>query len=74
MRDKEGGMSAFGTGLAGLVGGVVLLMSLFSFCQRKWTAGCAWLLSGVVLIALLTFIDKPGSSWSVSSEAREARD
>jgi predicted cobalt transporter CbtA len=59
---KERTMSAFGTGIAGLVGGVVLLMSLFSFSQRKWTAGCAWLLSGLALIALLTFLDKPGSN------------
>lgn len=54
-------MSAFGTGIAGLVGGVVLLMSLFSFCQRRWTAGWIWLVSGIGLIALLTFLDKPGS-------------
>lgn len=57
-------MSAFGTGLAGLIGGVVLLMSLFSFSQKHWKAGVLWLLSGLVLIALLTFLDKPGSQWS----------
>jgi len=54
-------MSAFGTGIAGLIGGVVILMSLFSFSQKQWKAGCAWLLSGLALIALLTFLDKPGS-------------
>lgn len=63
-------MSAFGTGLAGLIGGVVILMSLFSFCQKQWKAGCIWLFSGLALIALLTFIDKPGSPWSVSPETQ----
>jgi predicted cobalt transporter CbtA len=56
-------MSAFGTGIAGLIGGVVLLMSLFSFSQRKWKQGFIWLLCGFLLIALLTFLDKPGSQW-----------
>ena len=54
-------MSSFGTGLAGLVGTVVFLMGLLSFCQRRWLVGCAWLISGVFLIGLLTFLDKPGS-------------
>jgi hypothetical protein len=60
-------MSSFGTGLAGLVGGVVLLMSLFAFCQKQWKAGCVWFLSGLALIALLTFLDKPGSRSSEPS-------
>ncbi len=55
-------MSSFGTGIAGLVGGVVLMMGLFAFCQRRWVAGLAWLLAGMALIALLTFLDKPGSN------------
>lgn len=55
-------MSSFGTGMAGLVGGVVLMMGLFAFSQRRWVAGLAWLLAGMVLIALLTFLDKPGSN------------
>lgn len=55
-------MSSFGTGIAGLVGGVVLMMGLFAFCQRRWVAGFAWLLGGMALIALLTFLDKPGSN------------
>lgn len=54
-------MSSFGTGIAGLVGGVVLMMGLFAFAQRRWVAGLAWLLGGMALIALLTFLDKPGS-------------
>lgn len=55
-------MSSFGTGMAGLVGGVVLMMGLFAFSQRRWVAGLAWLLAGMALIALLTFLDKPGSN------------
>jgi len=66
-------MSSFGTGIAGLVGGVVLLMGLLAFCQRQWLAGFAWLLSGLGLIALLTFLDKPGSHPSESVETRETR-
>jgi hypothetical protein len=61
-------MSSFGTAVAGLAGGVML--SLFALSQRKWTEGCAWLLSGVALIALLTFLDKPGSHSSESTETR----
>lgn len=55
-------MSSFGTGIAGLVGGVVLMMGLFAFAQRRWVAGLVWLLGGMALIALLTFLDKPGSN------------
>jgi uncharacterized membrane protein (GlpM family) len=54
-------VSSFGTGIAGLVGGVVLMMGLFAFAQRRWVAGLVWLLGGMALIALLTFLDKPGS-------------
>ncbi|MCP9449626.1 MAG: hypothetical protein NNA21_06145 [Nitrospira sp.] len=67
-------MSAFGTGIAGLIGGVVLLMSLFSFSQKNWKAGFLWLLSGLVLIALLTFLDKPGSQWSQSGDPQVTRE
>lgn len=67
-------MSAFGTGIAGLIGGVVILMSLFSFSQKQWKAGCVWLLSGLALIALLTFLDKPGSPWSESADTRDAHE
>lgn len=63
-------MSSFGTTVAGLVGGVMLMLSLFALAQRKWTEGCAWLLSGLALIALLTFLDKPGSYSSESVETR----
>ena len=63
-------MSSFGTTVAGLVGGVMLMLSLFALAQRKWTEGCAWLLSGVALIALLTFLDKPGTHSSESVETR----
>lgn len=55
-------MSSFGTGIAGLVGSVVLLMGLFAFSQRRWVAGLVWLLAGMAVIALLTFLDKPGSN------------
>jgi hypothetical protein len=63
-------MSSFGTAVAGLAGGVMLMLSLFALLQRKWTEGCAWLLSGLALIALLTFLDKPGSYSSESAETR----
>lgn len=38
------------------------MMGLFAFSQRRWVAGLAWLLAGLALIALLTFLDKPGSN------------
>ncbi|MFO0698687.1 MAG: hypothetical protein U0236_05620 [Nitrospira sp.] len=63
-------MSAFGTGIAGLVGTVVFLMGMLSFAQRRWLVGCAWLISGVLLIGLLTFLDKPGSHPSEQPAAR----
>jgi hypothetical protein len=63
-------MSSFGTGLAGLVGTVVFLMGMLSFCQKRWIVGCAWLISGVVLIGLLTFLDKPGSHPSEPAAVR----
>jgi uncharacterized membrane protein (GlpM family) len=65
-------VSSFGTGIAGLVGGVVLLMGLFAFSQRRWVAGLAWLLAGLALIALLTFLDKPGSNLLEFGEIYEA--
>lgn len=55
-------MSSFGTGIAGLIGSVVLMMGLFAFSQRRWVAGLLWLLAGMAVIALLTFLDKPGSN------------
>ncbi|MCP9439428.1 MAG: hypothetical protein NNA20_08300 [Nitrospira sp.] len=67
-------MSAFGTGIAGLIGGVVILMSLFSFSQKNWKAGFLWLLSGLILIALLTFLDRPGSQWSQSRDTQVTRE
>ena len=66
-------MSSFGTSIAGLVGGVVLMMGLFALFQREWRAACAWFLSGLALIALLTFLDKPGSHSSEPVETRETR-
>ena len=63
-------MSSFGTTIAGLAGGVMLMLSLFALSQRKWTEGCAWLLLGLALIALLTFLDKPGSYSSESTKPR----
>ena len=67
-------MSSFGTSIAGLVGGVVLMMGLFALFQREWRAACAWFLSGLALIALLTYLDKPGSHPSETQETRGARD
>ena len=52
-------MSSFGSTLAGLVGGVMFMMSVFGFLNRKWKAGCAWFLASLAMIALLTFLDKP---------------
>lgn len=66
-------MSSFGTSIAGLVGGVVLLMGLFALFQREWRAACVWFLSGLALIALLTFLDKPGSHPSEPVETPQTR-
>ncbi len=66
-------MSSFGTSIAGLVGGVVFLMGLLALFQRQWKAACAWFLSGLALIALLTFLDKPGSHPSEPVETRQTR-
>ncbi|MBH0202051.1 MAG: hypothetical protein HP496_07080 [Nitrospira sp.] len=67
-------MSSFGTSIAGLVGGVVLLMGLFALFQREWKAAFVWFLSGLGLIALLTFLDKPGSHPSEPLKTRETRE
>lgn len=66
-------MSSFGTGIAGLIGGVVVMMGLFAFAQRRWVAGLAWLLGGMALIALLTYLDKPGSDSLKLGKMQETR-
>lgn len=52
-------MSSFGSTIAGLVGGVMFILSLFAFRDRNWKAGCAWFFASVTLITLLTYLDKP---------------
>lgn len=46
----------------GMIGALMFLVSLFSFAQRNWKGGLCWLLSGVGLIALLTYMDKPSAN------------
>ncbi|MDH4083580.1 MAG: hypothetical protein OEV99_08315 [Nitrospira sp.] len=55
-------MSATGSLIIGIVGALMFLISLFAFSQRNWKGGVCWLLSGVGLIALLTYMDKPSSN------------
>lgn len=52
-------MSATGSMVIGIVGAVMFLLGVFSFSQRNWKGGCLWLLAGAVLIAWLTYLDKP---------------
>lgn len=46
----------------GIVGALVFLISVFTFSQRNWKGGLFWLLSGIGLIAFLTYMDKPSSN------------
>lgn len=46
----------------GIVGALMFLVSVFMFSQRNWKGGLLWLLVGVGLIALLTYMDKPSSN------------
>lgn len=52
-------MSAHGSMLIGMIGSAMFLMSTFAFSQRNWKGGLLWLLVGMVLIAFLTYLDKP---------------
>jgi len=52
-------MSAAGTLFIGIVGALMFLLSLLAFRDRNWTGGCLWLVVGTVLVALLTYLDKP---------------
>ena len=55
-------MSATGSLLIVMVGALMFLISLFAFGQRNWKGGLCWLLFGVALIALLTYMDKPSAN------------
>ncbi len=55
-------MSASGSMFIGIVGALVFLISVFTFSQRNWKGGLFWLLSGIGLIAFLTYMDKPSSN------------
>jgi len=55
-------MSASGSMFIGIVGALMFLISVFMFSQRNWKGGLLWLLIGVGLIALLTYMDKPSSN------------
>lgn len=58
-------MSAGGSMLSGLIGAVMFLLGAFAFSQRNWKAGCGWWLAGVVLVAVLSYLDKPSSGVGV---------
>ncbi len=58
----RGEMSASGSMFIGIVGALVFLISVFTFSQRNWKGGLFWLLSGIGLIAFLTYMDKPSSN------------
>lgn len=63
----EVAMSSHGSMLIGMIGSVMFLMSTFAFGQRNWKSGFLWLLVGIGLIALLTYLDKPWANlWPVS--------
>jgi hypothetical protein len=52
----------------GIVGAVVFLLAVFAFSQRNWKSGCAWVVVGLGIIALLTYLDKPSSApWRSSA-------
>jgi hypothetical protein len=55
-------MSATGSMFIGMVGGLVFLISVFTFSQRNWKGALLWLLVGVGLIAFLTYMDKPSAT------------
>lgn len=55
-------MSASGSMFIGIVGALIFLISVFMFSQRNWRGGLVWLLVGVGLIALLTYMDKPSAN------------
>lgn len=55
-------MSAAGSTFIGIIGSVIFLLAIFSFSQRNWKGGCFWLLVGAVVIAVLTYMDKPSAA------------
>jgi len=55
-------MSAAGSTFIGMIGSVIFLLAVFSFSQRNWKGGCLWLLAGAVVIAVLTYMDKPSAA------------
>lgn len=46
----------------GIVGALMFLISVFMVSQRNWRGSLVWLLVGVGLIALLTYMDKPSAN------------
>jgi hypothetical protein len=52
-------MSAAGSMWIGTVGAVVFLLGVFAFSQGNWKGGVRWLLVGVAVISILTYMDKP---------------
>lgn len=46
----------------GIIGSVIFLLAVFSFSRRSWKGGCLWLLVGAVVIAVLTYMDKPSAA------------
>lgn len=55
-------MSATGSMFIGIVGAVVFLLAVFAFSQRNWKHGCVWLVVGMGIIVVLTYLDKPSSA------------
>jgi len=55
-------MSAAGSTVIGIIGSVIFLLAVFSFSQRNWKGGWLWLLVGAVVIAVLTYMDKPSAA------------
>jgi uncharacterized membrane protein YeaQ/YmgE (transglycosylase-associated protein family) len=54
-------MSPTGSMFIGIVGAVVFLLAVFSFGQRNWKSGLVWVVVGLGIIAVLTYLDKPSS-------------
>jgi hypothetical protein len=54
-------MSSTGSLFIGIVGSLMFLLSVLAFRERNWKGGCLWLMVGGAVIALLTYLDKPGA-------------
>ena len=55
-------MSATGSTFIGIVGAVVFLLAVFAFGQRSWKTGFVWLVVGIGIVTVLTYLDKPSSA------------